>query len=158
VICIKNKYDADYAQPLGETSYIPYLCIKVYWSKGLGILIYWLMLKCLIGKEMWIKCGEFKLGRRHEKHAVTTWDVWNHISNCAKTGVNQHNLRRDGMQHEIDVNMYVNVRNLLHRKRTVFPWQGLWSMKFAYIFRNLVRFSKRRPAAQIETPWLIKLF
>jgi hypothetical protein len=28
VICIKNKYGADYAQPLGETSYDPYLCIK----------------------------------------------------------------------------------------------------------------------------------
>jgi hypothetical protein len=30
VICIKNKYGAVYAQQLGETSYIPYLCIKVY--------------------------------------------------------------------------------------------------------------------------------
>ena len=50
VICIKNKCGADYAQPLGETSYVPYLCITVYWIKGLGILIYWLMLKCVIGK------------------------------------------------------------------------------------------------------------
>jgi len=52
VICIKNEYGADYAQPLGEKSFIPHLCIKVYWSKGLGILIYWLMVKCVIGKEM----------------------------------------------------------------------------------------------------------
>jgi hypothetical protein len=35
---------------LGETSYIPYLCIKVYWGKGLGILICCLMLKCVIGR------------------------------------------------------------------------------------------------------------
>jgi len=54
---------------------------------------------------MWIKCGEFKLWRRHEKHAVATWNVWNHISICAKTGKNQHNVRRDGTKHEIDVSM-----------------------------------------------------
>jgi len=30
VICIKNEYGADYAQPLGEKSFIPHLCIKVY--------------------------------------------------------------------------------------------------------------------------------
>jgi len=43
-------------------------------------------------------------GRRHEKQAAATWDVWNHISNCAKTGKNQHNLRRDETKHEIDIN------------------------------------------------------
>jgi len=104
VICIKNNYGADYAQPKGGTSYIPYLCIKVYWNKALGILIYWLMLKCLIGKEMQIEYGEFKLGRIHEKLTVATWDVWNHISICVKTGENQHSLRPDGTKHEIKSN------------------------------------------------------
>ena len=105
MICIKNKYGADYARPSEETSYVPYLCIKGYRSRGLEIFIYWLMLKYVIGKEMWIKYDEFKLGRRPEKHAVATLDLWNHLSICVKTGENQRNLRRDGTKRDIDVNM-----------------------------------------------------
>jgi len=37
----------------------------------------------------------FKSGRLHEKDAVATWDLGNHLSICLKTEENQENRCRD---------------------------------------------------------------